>query len=182
MNGQPPKLSEAQSATAPSTNNRLLLGIGVGLLAGLLLATMFWIPVGYLVLRKSSARQMVRVEEARAEQAVARAEQAAAQAGSDQTTLAEIDAAARLSFENNRASLFAQIGARPNLSPDVQVRLVEAIFKHLSFENTKLDLLQKLIANPAFSPAAEQAILSRLNNLSFENNRQVILQAMMQHH
>ncbi len=153
----------------------MLLGLGAGLLAGFFLATLFWIPVGWLVLRKSTARQMVQVERARAEQAVA---QAMAQPGSDQATLAEIDAAARLSFENNRASLLEQIATRPTLSPEAQVRLVEVIFRSLSFENTRLGLLQKLIANPSFSPAAKQAILNGLNNLSFENNRQAILEAM----
>ncbi len=36
----------------------------------------------------------------------------------------------------------------------------------------------KLGANPAFSPTAKPAILNRLNNLSFDNNRQAILEAM----
>ncbi len=140
----------------------------MGVLAGLLVATMFWIPVGWLLVQRARVHQAIRLESARSSQA------------SDQATVAEIDAAARLSFENNRASLLEQIAARPNLSPAAQVRLVEAICRHLSFENTKMGLLQKLIANPSFSPAAKQAILSRLNNLSFENNRQVILEAMMQ--
>jgi hypothetical protein len=174
MNGQPPKMSEVSSAPAsssqcvPSGSNRLFLGMGVGLLAGLLLATMFWLPVGWLLVRKSRMHQAEQMATARLFNV------------RDRATIAEIDAATGLSFENNRVSVYDQIASRPSLSPEAQVHLVEAIFRHLSFENNRLTLLLKLTANPSFSPAGKEAILKRLNNLSFENNRQAVLQAMGQ--
>ena len=96
----------------------------------------------------------------------------------DRSTLAEIDAASRLGFEQNRLPIYTQIASRPSLSPEAQVHLVKAIFQHVSFENERLTPLLKLIANPSFSSAAKEAILNQLNNLGFENNRRTILEAM----
>jgi len=93
-------------------------------------------------------------------------------------TIREIDAVAKLSFDNNRQTVYNEIAQRDGLSDRAQVHLVDAVFKHLSFENMKVDVLLTLIKNPCFSPAAKAAILDRLDRLSFENHRTTILQAM----
>lgn len=95
-------------------------------------------------------------------------------------TIREIDAVAKLSFENNRQSSYNNIAQRDGLSDRAQVHLVAAVFKHLSFENMKVDILLTLIKNPCFSAAGKAAILDRLDRLSFENHRTQVLQAMNQ--
>ena len=92
--------------------------------------------------------------------------------------MTEIDAAAQLSFENNILAQFNQIAARPNLSPDAQIHVIDMTFKRLSFENNQLQVLLKLIANPSFSPAAKEKILKELKRVSLENNKQALLDAM----
>lgn len=96
----------------------------------------------------------------------------------DDVTVREIDAVSKLSFDNNRRDGYRNIAARDELSDRAQVRLVDAIFKHLSFENMKVDVLLTLIENPCFSPAAKGAILDRLDRLEFENHRTQILQTL----
>jgi len=93
-------------------------------------------------------------------------------------TIREIDAVAKLSFDNNRQAGYQSIAQREGLSDHAQVHLVEAVFKHLSFENMKVDVLMTLIKNPCFSPAAKGAILERLDRLSFENHKTRILEAI----
>ena len=93
-------------------------------------------------------------------------------------TIAEIDAAARLNFDNARKHSLSQIAQRPNLSPAVQVHLVNAAYRSISFENAKVELLHTVIANPAFSDAARQAIVTQLNRLSFDSHKQAILRQL----
>ena len=96
----------------------------------------------------------------------------------DAATLAEIDAAARLNFSNARKDALRQIAARPNLSPAVQVHLVNVVYQSLTFDTAKVELLNALIGNPSFSDAARQAIVTQLNRLSFETNKQAILRQL----
>ncbi len=98
----------------------------------------------------------------------------------DSPTLAEIEAAAKLDFEGNRLSALSAIAQRPNLSPAVQVRLVNAAYASLGFDGNKLRLLQAIIANPSFCNPAKENILVQLNKLGFEGNRTAILDAINQ--
>ena len=150
-----------------SSQNYLLLGLAGGLVAGLLLATLFWVSAGLLYFSR-----------ARSQPPEVRAESVEAADASDNATLAEIDAAAQLNFEQNRVPLFNQIAARPNLTADAQLHLVEAIFKNLNFENNQLEVLLKLVANPSFSPSAKEKILKNLNRLNLENHKQSLLDAI----
>ena len=99
---------------------------------------------------------------------------------SESATIAEIDAAARLSFDAGRKESLSQVAERPGLSPVVQVHLVNVAYRALSFDSAKVELLRRLIANPAFSDAARQAIVTQLNHLSFDSNRQEILRQLNQ--
>jgi hypothetical protein len=173
MNDVPPKLhdgsreSDAPVRSASFTQKHLIIGIVAGFVAGALAASLFWIPVGGLLLKRSGMKpDFVRVQSS--ESPVA----------SDKATMAEIDAAAQLSFEQNRLSLLNQIASRPSLSPEAQVHLAKTVFRHLTFENNKMEALSKLIENPSFSLGAKESILNNIRNLSFENNKQAILQAM----
>ena len=93
----------------------------------------------------------------------------------DAATVAEVDAASRLSFDAGRLETLCAIAQRPALSPTVQVHLINVGYRCLSFDSSKQVLLQKVIANPAFGPAARQAVVSQLNCLAFDSTRQVIL-------
>lgn len=94
----------------------------------------------------------------------------------DVATVAEIDAARQLNFDNARTHALAQIAERPALSTPVQVHLINVAYRSLDFENNKVHVLAKMIARPDFSDATRQAIVSQLSKLSFDNNRQLLLQ------
>ncbi len=96
----------------------------------------------------------------------------------DQATLAEINAAAGLSFENARTDALRAIAQRPNLTPACQVQLANQVFKKLDFDNDKVAVLVPLVHNPAFSPPAKQTIMAQLNKLGFDKDRQAVLQAV----
>jgi hypothetical protein len=96
----------------------------------------------------------------------------------DQATLAEINAAAGLNFENARTDALRTIAQRPNLTPACQVQLANQVFKKIDMNNDKVAVLVTLINNPAFSPPAKQTIMAQLSKLSFDNDRQTILKAV----
>ncbi|MBL9138633.1 MAG: hypothetical protein JNK85_22380 [Verrucomicrobiales bacterium] len=100
----------------------------------------------------------------------------------DSATLAEIDAAAGLSFEGNRAEALKKVASRPAISPAVQTHLVNTSLRQLSFDGNKVEVLLSLIANPSFSPSAKEAILRQLNLLSFDGNRTQVLGAIQARH
>ena len=176
MNELPPKINVPPSGasfvktSSSSGQKQLLLGLAGGLIAGILLASLFWVAAG-LIFFRTAHRQPADMP----------VESVEATDASDNATLAEIDAAAQLNFEQNKLALFNQIAARSNLSPGAQVHLAEAAFKHLNFEGNQLQVLLKLIGNPAFSSAAKEAILKDLSKLNFENNKQSVLDAINRH-
>ena len=90
-------------------------------------------------------------------------------------TVAEIDAAAQLNMDSARSETLAQIAQRPALSPPVQVHLVNVAYHCLSFENSKVHVLSRVIARPDFCDGARQAIVTQLNTLGFDSNRQSLL-------
>lgn len=96
----------------------------------------------------------------------------------DPATLAEINAAAGLNFENARTDALRVIAQRPNLTPACQVQLANQVFKKLDFDNDKVTVLVTLVHNPAFSPPAKQTIMAQLNKLGFDKDRQAVLQAV----
>jgi hypothetical protein len=98
----------------------------------------------------------------------------------DAATVAEIDAAARLTFDNQKLESLKQIAQRRELSPVAQLSLVDAGYSCLTFDNQKVDLLRAIIANPGFGDSARHAVVSQLNNLSFDNHRQEILRLINQ--
>ena len=93
----------------------------------------------------------------------------------DSATIAEIDAAARLSFDQAKKESLTAVAQRPGLSPAAQVHLVNVAYRSLDFDAAKVELLGALIANPSFSDAARQAIVTQLNRLSFDAQKQEIL-------
>jgi hypothetical protein len=96
----------------------------------------------------------------------------------DPATLAEIDAAARLNFDNLRLESLSQIARRPTLNPTAQVHLVNVAYRCLGFDNHKVALLKTIIANRGFNDATRQAIVIQLHKISFDNHRQEILNAI----
>jgi hypothetical protein len=96
-------------------------------------------------------------------------------ASADAATVAEIDAAARLSFDSSRLQVLSRIAKRGDLSPAAQVHLVNVGYRSLSFEDSKVALLRSVIANPAFCDTTRHAIVTQLGSLSFDNNKQAVL-------
>ncbi len=96
----------------------------------------------------------------------------------DAATIAEINAAAGLSFDNARADALTAIAQRPGLTPAAQVQLANTTYQKLSFDNQRVQVLLALISNPAFAPLTKQTIMAQLNKLSFDKDRQTILQAV----
>ena len=90
-------------------------------------------------------------------------------------TIAEIDAAAQLNIDSARTHNFVMIAERSNLDPAIQVHLINKTYHCLSFESSKVLVLQKVIARPDFCDSTRHAIVKQLNKLSFDSNRQVIL-------
>jgi hypothetical protein len=95
-------------------------------------------------------------------------------------TIAEIDAAARLSFDNQKLQCLKQIAQRRELPPVAQVHLVNVGYSCLAFDNQKVDLLRAVIANPDFSDSARHAVVSQLDKLSFDNQQAEILRLINQ--
>lgn len=93
-------------------------------------------------------------------------------------TIAEIDAATRLSFDNQRLEALSRIARRPDLGTAPLTHLVHAAYRSLSFDNQKVELLKLIVANPGFNDATRHAIVSQLQRLSFDNQRQEILAAI----
>ncbi len=98
----------------------------------------------------------------------------------DAATIAEIDAAARLSFDSAQLPSLKQIAERDRLSPAVQVHLVNVGYRCLNFEKSKVALLRVMIANRSFCDATRHAIVTQLGSLSFDSNKQAILREINQ--
>jgi hypothetical protein len=96
----------------------------------------------------------------------------------DTAAMAEIDAAAKLSFDASRLGALSAIAQRPSLSPPVQVHLVNVALRSLDFENSRMQVLLALVENPAFCNAAKETILTQLQKLSFDNNRKAVMDAI----
>lgn len=98
----------------------------------------------------------------------------------DAATLAEIDAAAKLSFDAGKVTALKNVALRPTLTPPAQVHLINTTLRTLDFDVGKVEVLKTLITNPAFSPAAKEAMLRQLERLEFDNSRTQILQAVQE--
>jgi len=91
-------------------------------------------------------------------------------------TIAEIDAAARLNLDSARTQVLSQIAERPTLTATAQVHLVNVAYRRLSLDDSKVQILNKVIARPDFCDATRHAMVTQLNYLSFDSNKQAILQ------
>ena len=94
----------------------------------------------------------------------------------DAATIAEIDAAAQLNMDNDRTHALGQIAERGTLAVPVQVHLVNVAYRSLNFDNNKTHVLTKIIARADFCDGTRNAIVSQLSKLSFDSNRQLVLQ------
>jgi len=96
----------------------------------------------------------------------------------DAATLAEIDAATKLSFDDGKVQTLRNVAARPSLTPPAQVHLINTVLRTLSFDASKVNVLLVLIENPAFSPAAKEAIFRQLERLQFDATRTQVMAAI----
>jgi hypothetical protein len=90
-------------------------------------------------------------------------------------TVAEIDAAAQLNLDSAKAQTLGQIAERPALSPPVLVHLVNVTYRAVNLETSKVHVLTKVIARPDFSDPVRNAIVTQLNLLNLDANRQNLL-------
>lgn len=93
----------------------------------------------------------------------------------DAATIAEIDAAARLSMDSAKTAALSQIAERSALAAPVQVHLVNVAYRSLSFDSNKTFVLSRIIARPDFCDAPRHAIVAQLGRISFDSNKQHIL-------
>lgn len=91
-------------------------------------------------------------------------------------TIAEIDAAARLRMDDDRTSALSQIAERASLPTTAQVHLVNVTYRTVRFDDNKASVLRKVIARGDFGDATRHAIVTQLGKLSFDSNRQSLLQ------
>jgi hypothetical protein len=92
--------------------------------------------------------------------------------------VAEIEQAAKLYFEKDRAELLESIAARNDLPIDAQTYLVKVAFSNLEeFENRQKVLLE-LIASSGFSNKAKMKILENLENSNSDQLRYAVLKAL----
>ncbi len=96
-------------------------------------------------------------------------------------TIAEINAAAQLSFDNDKAARLKSIAKRKHLKPCEQVHLVNITLKNVSFSNSQTAILLTLIKNPNLSLKAKDSILNQINRISFSNSQRAILDAIDKH-
>lgn len=96
----------------------------------------------------------------------------------DSAVTEEIDAVSKLTFDNAKKDGFENIAKRPHLPPEAQAYLVEKTMKTLTFENSKLEVLLALIKNPDFLAEGKKAVLSHLDEFTFDSSKQKILNAI----
>ena len=93
-------------------------------------------------------------------------------------TLAEIQAAGKLTFDDSRTTAFKSIASRTNLSERAQLHLIDTVFRRLTFENSRITVLQALIENEASTYAAKQRLLGNISKFAFDSNRSAILRML----
>lgn len=98
--------------------------------------------------------------------------------GSDAATLAEIDAAANLTFNDDKEKAFIRIASRPYLSGQAQAYLAQKAMKSLVFDDSKRDVLLALVNNPYFVAEGKEAVLENLDSLAFNSSRNQVLEAI----
>ena len=98
----------------------------------------------------------------------------------DLATLAQIDAAIKLTFDSHRGKTLAEIASQPYLSAQAQTHLVKVGVRSLTFESSRLSVLLALVNNPHFLAEGKQAIVENLNLLTFENSKRQVLAAINQ--
>lgn len=101
-----------------------------------------------------------------------------AQWSSDQTVMAEIDAASEMMFDDAKAGALADIALRPHLSARAQVHLVSTAMSSLMFDNAKQKVMLVLIDNPYFVSEGKKAVLEHVDEFMFDSARQSVLQAL----
>jgi hypothetical protein len=94
------------------------------------------------------------------------------------SVMAEIDAAAGLTFDDARVRALSAIASREHLSARSQVYLVKKSMKSLSFDDAKRDVLLSLINNPYFVHEGKMTILGNLDGLMFDSGKQQVLAAI----
>lgn len=105
-------------------------------------------------------------------------EQASGRSQFEKTAMAEIDAAAGLMMESNRLDTLKMIAARPGLTADTQVYLVQVAVQKLLLESSRKTVFLALINNPTFFSEGKIAVLQHLDDLALESSRQEVLKQL----
>jgi hypothetical protein len=73
-------------------------------------------------------------------------------------TMAEIDAAGKLTSQSARANIYMAIAQRPGLAPQERIHLTNAITMHLTSQSDREEVLLTLVNNhpPAVQPVPRQ--------------------------
>ncbi|MBE0535954.1 MAG: hypothetical protein IH624_09820 [Phycisphaerae bacterium] len=92
--------------------------------------------------------------------------------------IAEIDAAAKLFSDRDKADVYKGIARRPQLSGKAQTHLVKSAMRSIFSDASKEEVLLVLIENPCFDDAGKKAVLSNLNTLFSDSRKKRILTAI----
>ena len=98
-----------------------------------------------------------------------------------ESTVAEINAAAKLFSDSDKIRHYKVIAARESLAGPVQVYLVNKTYRTLFSEAGKVAVLLTLIDNPGLTYCAKNEILSQLNGLFSSSSKNTVLTALEKH-
>ena len=186
----PPQIKGPPAApkpVRPLTQTHVIIGVVAGLVVGFALATLIAVSAGLVLFtRVNKGPNSQRIQGFQPPLPMPQPPQPPEPAqdrpapsdAEERALLAEIDAAAQLSFENDILGQFMQIAGRSNLAPSGQVHLVEMTFKRLAFGHNQVQVLLKLINNPQFAPEGKERILKDLNKIAFDHEKKSVLDAM----
>lgn len=93
----------------------------------------------------------------------------------DAVTLTEIDTAVDLMLESDRERALKNIAARPQLSANAQVYLVDVALDELMMESSRRSVVKTMINNPGFVQEAKMRILEKMDAFMLESSRRDVM-------
>jgi hypothetical protein len=84
----------------------------------------------------------------------------------------------KLSHGSDKVAVLKSVVGCAHLTSRQQVAVIQACFQHLSFSSDRTPVLLSLVRRPDFSAAAKNALLDRVESLSFDSDRSAVLRAL----
>ncbi|MEK0446981.1 MAG: hypothetical protein RLZZ399_2302 [Verrucomicrobiota bacterium] len=84
----------------------------------------------------------------------------------------------KLAHSSDRVAVLENVIRSPRLNSRQQVALIQACFEHLSFSSDRVPVLLQIVRRSDFSFAAKQALLERVDMMSFDSDKAPLLKAL----